>query len=142
MPGSSRSRSTTWAAAFVAALDDAESFSRIYELAGPRVYTLADLVRIAGSYRRGGDGRPRTIIPLPAALGRLQAAFLEFAPGPTLMSRDNVDSMKTPNIATGAYPGLVDLDIVPTPLEQEASVYLANKNRRSHLDHLRHDAHP
>ena len=130
------------AAAFVAALDDAESYSRTYELTGPRVYSLADLVRIAGRYRAGGNGRPRPVIPLPAALGRLQAALLEFAPGPTLMSRDNVDSMQVANVATGAFPGLADLDIVATPLEQEASVYLADRNRRTHLDQLRHDAHP
>jgi NADH dehydrogenase len=130
------------AEAFTVTLDDAESFSRTYELTGPRIYTLADLVRIAGSYRAGSHGVPRPIIPLPAALGRLQAAFLEFAPGPTLMSRDNFDSMQTDNIASGRYAGLSDLGIVPTPLEQEASVYLARKSRRSHLDHLRHDAHP
>lgn len=130
------------AEAFAVALDDPESFARTYELTGPRIYTLADLVRIAGTYRAGGHGRPRPIIPLPGGLGRLQAAFLEFAPGPTLMSRDNFDSMQTDNIASGGYAGLADLDIVPTPLEQEASVYLAGKSRRSHLDHLRHDAHP
>ena len=130
------------AEAFTATLDDPESFSRTYELTGPRIYSLADLVRIAGSYRKGSNGRPRPIVPLPGGLGRLQAAFLEFAPGPTLMSRDNFDSMRTDNIASGGYPGLADLDIVPTPLEQEASVYLAGKSRRSHLDHLRHDAHP
>ena len=129
------------AAAFVATLDDSESFGRTYELAGPRVYTLADLVRIAGRYRAGGDGRPRPVIALPDGLGRLQATFLEFAPGPMLMSRDNFDSMRTPNVASGAFPGLADLDIVPIPLEQEASVYLAGKSRRSHLDHLRQDTH-
>ena len=129
------------AAAFAATLDDDESFSRTYELTGPRVYTLADLVRIAGTWRAGGNGRPRPILPLPDALGRLQAAFLEFAPGPTLMSRDNFDSMRTANIASSGFAGLADLGITPTPLEQEASVYLAGKSRRSHLDHLRHDAH-
>ena len=127
------------AEAFARAVDDEESFARTYELTGPRIYTLADLVRIAGSYRPGGGG-PRPIVPLPDALGRLQAAFLEFAPGPTLMSRDNFDSMRADNVASGGYAGLEDLDIVPTPLEQEASVYLAGKSRRSHLDHLRHDA--
>ena len=130
------------AAAFVAALDDPDTFGRIYELTGPRVYTLADLVRLAGAWRAGGDGRPRPIVPLPDALGRLQAAFLEFAPGPTVMSRDNFDSLRTDNVASGRYPGLAELGIVPTPLEQEAATYLARRNRRSHLDHLRHDAHP
>ena len=81
------------------------------------------------------------MIALPDALGRLQATLMEFAPGPTLMSRDNFDSMRVDNVATGAFPGLADLGIAPTPLEQEASVYLARKSRRSHLDHLRHDAH-
>ncbi len=130
------------AKAFVAALDDAESFGRTYELTGPDVYSLRDLVRIAGMYRAGGDGRPRPVISLPDALGKLQAAFLEFAPGPTVMSRDNFDSMRTPSVATGDYPGLADLGIDPVTVESDASIYLARKNRRSHLDHLRHDAHP
>jgi NADH dehydrogenase len=130
------------AAAFCAAIDDSESFSRIYELTGPRVYTLAELVRIAGIYRAGGNGRPRPVLALPDALGRLQAAFLEMAPGPTMMSRDNFDSMRVPNVASGGFPGLADLGIVATPLEQDASRYLARKNRRSHFDRLRHDAHP
>ena len=132
---------TDVATAFVHALDDPETFARTYELTGPRIYTLADLVRIAGSYRIGSGGRPRAVFGLPDALGRLQAAFLEFAPGPTLMSRDNFDSMRTANVASGRYPGLADLDIVATPLEQEASVYLAGKSRRSHLDHLRQQTH-
>ena len=130
------------AKAFETALDDGESYSRTYELVGPRVYTMAELVQIAGIYRAGSGGHARPIIPLPDVLGRLQATMLEFAPGPTLMSRDNFDSMRADNVAGGAYPGLDDLGIEPTPLEQEASVYLAGKSRRSHLDHLRHDAHP
>jgi NADH dehydrogenase len=130
------------ATAFKVALDDPECFSRLYELAGPRPYTLAELVRLAGMYRAGGNGRPRAVWPLPDALGRLQAAFLEFAPGPTMMSRDNFDSMRTPNVATGRLPGLADLGIVPTPLEAEIALYLARKSRRSHLDDLRRDAHP
>ena len=129
------------AAAFVAALDDDESFSRTYELTGPRVYTLEELVQIAGAYRIGGNGRPRPILRLPDALGRLQAAFLEFAPGPTLMSRDNFDSMHTANIATGRYPGLSELGIEPAPLEPDVAAYVGGKGRRSHLDDLRHWAH-
>ncbi len=130
------------AAAMAVTLDDLESYGRIYELAGPRVYTLRELIRLAGTYRAGGGGRPRPVIALPEALGRLQAALLEFAPGPTLMSRDNFDSMRVPNVSTGRCPGLADLGIVPTPLEQEASHYLAHRSRRSHLDRLRRSAHP
>ena len=127
--------------AFMAALDDEESFSRIYELVGPRIYALAELVQIAGAYRAGGAGRPRPILRLPDVLGRFQAAFLEFAPGPTLMSRDNFDSMRIDSVATGRYPGLAELGIAPTPLEPEAAAYVGGKGRRSHLDHLRHWSH-
>lgn len=130
------------ARAFVAAIDDDESFGRTYELAGPHVYTLADLVRFAGAHRPGGRGRPRPIVSLPTGLARLQAAFLELAPGPTLMSRDNLKSMQKPNVAAGTLPGLVDLGIVPTPLDAEAPAYLERRNRRAHLDRLRHDARP
>ena len=38
------------------------------------------------------------IIPVPAFVGYLQALAFEFLPVPTLMSRDNIASMKAPNI--------------------------------------------
>lgn len=128
------------AQAFARALDDPETFDRIYELAGPRVYTLEEIVQVAGALRAGGDGRPRPVLRLPDGLGRLQAAFLEHAPGPTLMSRDNFDSMKTDNVADGRYPGLAELGIRATGLEAEAARYLGGHSRRAHLDHLRQEA--
>jgi uncharacterized protein YbjT (DUF2867 family) len=130
------------ATAFRVALDDPETFACLYELAGPHVYTLAELVRIAGTYRAGGNGRPRPVWALPDAFARLHATFHEFAPGPTMVSRDNLDSMRVPNVASGDLPGLAELGIVPAPLEPEVSQYLARKSRRSHLDDLRRDAHP
>lgn len=126
--------------AFARSLDDSETFDRIYELAGPRVYTLEEIVRIAGALRAGGDGRSRPVLRLPDGLGRLQAAFLEHAPGPTLMSRDNFDSMRTDNVADGRYPGLAELGIRATGLEGEASRYLGGHDRRAHLAHLRQEA--
>jgi hypothetical protein len=35
----------------------------------------------------------------------LQAALMEWLPGEPLMSRDNVDSMRVPNVASGKLPG-------------------------------------
>jgi NADH dehydrogenase len=108
------------ARAAVQSLDDERAFGQTIECAGPKVYTLADLVRLAGQW----SGHPRPVVPLPAPLGQLQALVMEFAPGPTLMSRDNLDSMKTPNVASGRLPGLELLDIVPTPLESIAAPLL------------------
>ena len=106
------------ARAFVNALDLPQATGTCYELAGPDVYTLRELVALAGSY----SGYRRPIIGLPDALGRLQAAMLEFAPGPTLMSRDNFDSMSIDNVAGG--PIAEALDIVPTPIGAVAPGYL------------------
>ena len=75
-----------------------DTFGRSYELAGPETFTLRELVRLAGRYA----GHERPVIGLPDALGRLQAAVFEFMPGPTLMSRDNFDSMSVDSVPSGA----------------------------------------
>ena len=106
------------AQAFVHALDDDYTIGKIYELAGPTVYTLRDLVRLAGAY----SGHPRPVFGLPPALARLQAFVLEHMPGGPIMSRDNLDSMKTDNVAKGKIAP--ELGIEPARLESIASYYL------------------
>lgn len=109
------------ATAIVRSLDDERAVGQTLECTGPARYSLAELVRAAGRWA----GHERPVLPLPASVGRLQAWVLEHAPGPTLMSRDNLDSMKTPNVATGTLPGLELLDIEPASLEAVAPAYLA-----------------
>jgi NADH dehydrogenase len=106
------------AQAFANALDARSTFGGCYELAGPEVFTLRELVALAGQY----SGHRRPILALPDALGRLQAAALEFAPGPTLMSRDNFDSMAIDNVASA--PIAAELGVVPTPLAAVAPTWL------------------
>lgn len=117
------------ARAVVRCLEEPQTIGRTYECAGPAVYTLEELVRLAG--RLSGHARP--IVPLGAGLAKLQAAALEFMPGPTLMSRDNVASMSVPNVATG-LPGLDALGIVPQPLESVAPTYLSPGQGPARLD--------
>lgn len=109
---------------------------RTYECAGPDVLTLAELVRIAG--RHGSTQRP--VLPLPGALARLQAMAMELMPGEPLMSRDNLDAMSIPNVATGEWPGLADLGIAPSSVHTVAPVYLGQRGGRSQLLHLRQRA--
>lgn len=106
------------ARAFVLALDDHHTIGKVFELVGPHVYTLRELVKIAGRY----SGHPRPVLGLPEPLARLQALMLEFMPGGPLMSRDNLDSMKTDNIASGHSPWLAGWQA--TPLEAVAPDYL------------------
>lgn len=96
------------------------------ECAGPEVLTLGDLVRLAGHYSQ----HPRPVIPLPSPLDRWQAMLMEWAPGPTLMSRDNVDSMRVPNVATGHLPGLHSLGIRPASIDEIVPQYLSGHSPR------------
>ncbi|MBK7264221.1 MAG: complex I NDUFA9 subunit family protein [Rubrivivax sp.] len=105
----------------------------VIECAGPQVFTLAELVQRAGRW----SGHERLQIPLPAPLARLQAGLLEWMPGPTLMSRDNLDSMRVPNVASGALPGLDALGIAATAIEAVMPAVLAVRSGPSQLDRLR-----
>ena len=125
------------AEAIVRCLDDADTIGRTIECAGPDVVTLAELVRLSGRW----SGHPRPVVPLPRVLGRLQALVMEWLPGEPLMSRDNLDSMKTPNIASGALPGLATLGIEPASLAQIAAGYLGHREGCARLDALRTRAH-
>lgn len=121
------------AAAIVRCLDDDRTIGQVFECAGPTVYTLADLVRLAGRW----SGHERRILPLPDALARLQARLMSLAPGEPLMSVDNLDSMRVPNVASGALPGLSELGITPATLEAIAPSYLSPGRGTARLDALR-----
>lgn len=85
---------------------------RIYEAAGPQVLTLRELVQVAGR----SLSRQRPVLPLPAPMAWMQAVFMECLPGEPLMSRDNLASMRVPNVASGQLPGLPALGIDPRSL--------------------------
>ncbi|MFM0052682.1 complex I NDUFA9 subunit family protein [Caballeronia grimmiae] len=124
------------AKAIVNVLDLDAANRMTYELAGPGVYTLAELVRFAGAT----IGRRARIIKLPDSLGRLQAMTLEMAPGEPLMSRDNLDSMRTPSIASG--PLAPELGIgEPASIEAIAPLYLTGNSPRSRFNTFRATAH-
>jgi uncharacterized protein YbjT (DUF2867 family) len=116
--------------AIVRCLDRADSIGQVYECTGPTVFTLSELVRLSGRWA----GHERLQIPLPTFVGRLQAAVMELLPGEPLMSRDNVDSMAVPNVATGKLPGLEALGITPAALEAVAPAYLGGTSARGRLN--------
>ncbi len=95
-----------------------------FEACGPDVFTLKQLVELAGRFAGINEGRGRPVLALPAALGRLQARLMALAPGEPLMSRDNLDSMSVANIASGNLPGLEALGITAAALEAVAPGYL------------------
>jgi NADH dehydrogenase len=63
---------------------------------------------------------------------------MEHAPGEPLLSRDNLDSMKRDNVASQQpYRPAPELGITPTPLEAEASIYLAGLHPRTRFGGFR-----
>ncbi len=82
----------------VAALEEQGAMDRIWEIAGPQVFSLKQLFQIMGRL----TSRERLIINLPLPLSYLQAGAMELLPGSPLMSRDNLDSMSIDNILSDA----------------------------------------
>ena len=121
------------ASAVVHCLQAPTTIGQVYEACGPDVMTLRQLVALAGREAgvRGGKGRP--IIALPDSLARLQAFFMELAPGEPLLSRDNLDAMRTDNVATGKLAGLQSLGITPASVYAIAPTYLGARGLRSGL---------
>lgn len=118
------------AAAIVRCLDDPATIGKTYECTGPDVYTLRELVQAAGRWA----GHERPVFGLPGGLAQLQARVMEMLPGEPLMSRDNLASMRVPNIATGTLPGLDALGIRATALSAIAPMYLGHGRGPARMD--------
>ncbi len=110
-----------------------DTAGQVYECAGPQVFTLRELVQLAG--RLSGHDRP--VLGLPDVLAWPQAIAMELLPGTPLMSRDNLLSMQVPNVATGQWPGLPALGITPAEVEAVAPGYLSPDQGLARLDRWR-----
>ena len=88
-----------------------------FDLAGPTVYTLRQLVEYVSEL---AVGKRRKVIGLPENLAMMQARLMEFAPQP-LMSRDNVRSMRVDNVTHGSP---LPYALTPTALESVAPAWL------------------
>jgi NADH dehydrogenase len=104
--------------AFADALDNHKTFGQRYDLCGPRVYTLRELVEYVAKLL---DKRV-CIVGLPDGLSYLQAAMLEFAPGKPF-SLDNYRSLQVDSVCDKGFPGV--FGITPASLEEIAPAYLA-----------------
>ena len=82
------------AMAFAMALKMPQTIHQSYDLVGPTVYFMKEIVEFAARKAKTSCA----IIPMPAFVGYLQALVFEFLPVPTLMSRDNIASMQLPNV--------------------------------------------
>jgi NADH dehydrogenase len=112
------------------ALADEEARDASFDLCGPKIYTLRELVRYVGEV----SGAVRPIVPLGPRLSRLQATLLEMLPGP-LMSRDNLASMAKDSVCDCPFPAM--FGVTPVALEAIAPEYLSPAAMRSRYDSYR-----
>lgn len=116
--------------AFVRALEDPATIGQLYEIYGAETLSLAEIVR----YTARCLGLRRAILPLPDALGRLQAAIFDFVPGKPF-STDNFLSLKHDSV--GGIDGLYRLGIEKTPIEAIVPRQLGADARQSRHDRRR-----
>ena len=119
------------AAACVKGLADLGSFGRSYDLCGPRVYTLRELVEYVGAV----TGRRRWVLGLNDTFSYLQTLAMEFLPV-KLMTRDNYYSMKVDNVCSCDFP----FGIAPAALEAVAPSYLGRRTPRARYQGFRGQA--
>lgn len=122
------------ARAICASVGDMRMFGRTYELCGPRVYTLEELVRFAAQL----VGKDPRIVALGDRLASLQAAVFERLPG-KLLTRDNLRSMSVDNVCDGPFPAIFGFQ--PAALEAVVPQYLAGAgSSRARYARFRHYA--
>ena len=106
------------AEAFVRALDDSRSFGQTFELCGPAIYTLEEILR----YLCRELGIRRAIVKLPGPLGRLQAWIGEYLLPGKPFSRDNFRSLTVASVCRDN--GFAAFGITPKRMHPIVSSYL------------------
>lgn len=101
------------------ALEESCHHGKIYELAGPRIYCMRDVLQMVNQE----TGRNRWIIGVPFFVAKIQALFLQFLPKP-LITPDQVKQLQIGSVPDGALPGFDAFDITPTAAEGILPTYL------------------
>jgi NADH dehydrogenase len=115
---------------FVKSMENIDTYGKAYDLGGPKVYTLRELVQKVADIL----GIKRRIIGLNDQLSYLQAYAMELLPI-KLMTRDNLYSMQVDSVCQGDFPKV--FGIQPTSLEVVVPDYLTNRTPRNSYNRFR-----
>lgn len=112
------------ATAVADAVDGKTKLGATYELGGPDVLTMREIIELVLAI----TDRRRMLLPLPFGLAKLNAMFLQFAPGVFKLTPDQVELLRKDNVVSEAAKAagltLEGLGIVPDSLEAIAPQYL------------------
>lgn len=118
------------ARAMAGSLRDRGAAGQRYDLVGPRVYTLQEMVE----YTAELCGLRRRVIALSDSASRLQARLMEFVPGRPF-STDNLLSLSVDSVSDDN--ALPRLGIDPTSVESVVPRYVGNRSRSGIYSTLR-----
>jgi uncharacterized protein YbjT (DUF2867 family) len=116
--------------ALLLCLHGGASSHQTYELGGPQVYTLREIVALVAKLTR----RRRWIIGLPGVIGRTQAFFMNFVPGRPF-SGDNYRSLGVDSVCK--EDGFAKLGIKPRSMGAAARLFLGAQEDNARLSQNR-----
>ncbi len=119
------------ARAFADALMQPETHGQRYNLCGPQIYSLAELVRLSAA----SLGLCRAVLPLGETASYWFARLMELKPGKKLMTRDNHYAMLTDNVCPDGFPARFGQ---PTPLASVIGYLKEADPRRSYMAYRAH----
>ena len=112
------------ATAVADAVDGKAKPGATYELGGPEVLTFREIIEAILEI----TDRKRALVSLPFGLAKLQALFLQFAPGALKLTPDQVELLRSDNVVSDAAKAagltLEGFGITPDSLEAIAPQYL------------------
>ena len=112
------------ATAVADAVDGKTKAGAIYELGGPEVLTMREIIQIILAIIE----RKRPLVEVPMAIARLQSYLLQFAPGDLKLTPDQVTMLGVDNVVSDAARAagltLEGLGIAPDSLEAVGPQYL------------------
>jgi len=119
--------------AILRCLHGGASSRQTYELGGPQVYSLREIVGLVAKL----TGRRRWIVGLPDPVARMQALAMDFVPGRPFSS-DNYRSLTIDSVC--ATDGFAKLGIKPQSMVATARQYLGAHEDNARLSHNRASA--
>lgn len=119
--------------AMLVAIEDSDTIGARYDLCGPHVYTLRQLVEFTANTL----GLTRAVLGLGDGLSRLQAAVMGHLPGRPF-TYDNYLSLQVDAVCNGDFPAVFGID--PAPIESLVPAYLRHVNQRNRFDEYRRRA--
>src|ERR1700675_412491 len=123
------------ATAVTDAVDGKTKEGVVYELGGPEVLTMREIMEIILATTE----RQRMLVSLPFGLAKFQARFLQFAPGALKLTPDQVALLRSDNVVSDAAKAagltLEGLGIAADSLEAVAPQYLWRFRKTGQFQH-------